>query len=167
MYSKHTLALIVTSDRVYRGEKHDEVRPVVEELIKNKHANLKLVYYRVVPNKHSYIRNAVLEAVEASDLVIVSGGTGISPRDVSIEAVAPLARKEIPGFGELHRRLSMEQIGPRALLSRTAAYIIGNSLVAVTPGNPQAVKLALDILSQVIEHATEEIRGKGHRHHKQ
>ncbi len=164
MPGPYTLALVVTSDRVYRGEKHDQVRPVVEGLIEEKYRDLKLVYYRVVPNRRDYIRSAVLEAVNTGDVVIVSGGTGISPRDVSVEAVSPLARKEIPGFGELHRRLSMDQIGLRAMLSRAAAYIVGSSLVAVTPGNPKAVELALEIIYPVIGHIVEEIRGRGHSH---
>jgi molybdenum cofactor biosynthesis protein B len=75
--------------------------------------------------------------------VIVTGGTGISPRDVTVDALAPLFDKPLAGFGELFRRLSFEDIGPAAMLSRATAGVIGTSVVFVLPGSEHAVRLAM------------------------
>ncbi len=95
---------------------------------------------------------AVRAAVEAAllapgvDVVAVSGGTGFSPRDVTIEAVAPLFERPIEGFGELFRMLSFEQVGPAAMLSRAAAGLAAGRAIFLLPGSPKAVALALDRL---------------------
>jgi molybdenum cofactor biosynthesis protein B len=76
------------------------------------------------------------------DAVLITGGTGIAPRDVTPEAVAPLVRRWLPGFGELFRVLSHDQIGAAAWLSRAAAGVAGDRLVVLLPGSPDAVELA-------------------------
>jgi molybdopterin adenylyltransferase len=88
-------------------------------------------------------------AVEASlglpmvDVVLVTGGTGLSPRDVTLEAIAPLFQKDIPGFGELFRMLSFAEIGAAAMLSRAAAGLAAGRAVFLLPGSPKALELAL------------------------
>ncbi|MEM1685108.1 MAG: molybdopterin-binding protein [Acidilobaceae archaeon] len=154
------LALIITSDSVYRGEKRDEITGLVEEKVKGL---FHIVASRVVPNSISEIRATVLEAVREADIVLVTGGTGVSRRDITIEALKPIASKTVPGLGEEHRRRSYAKIGARALLSRTEAFIIGNTLVYACPGNPDAVSTALDILTEIGDHCIAEIRGEGHR----
>lgn len=91
------------------------------------------------------IRSAVAGAAERSDVaaVLVTGGTGVARRDVTIESLAPLWAKELPGFGEIFRALSFAEIGPAAFLSRATAGIIGEAFVAVLPGSPAACELAL------------------------
>lgn len=94
------------------------------------------------------IRRAVRAALarRTVDLVVVTGGTGIAPRDVTPEAVAPLLERELPGFGERFRALSAAQVGSAAWLSRATAGIARGRLVVVLPGSPRAVTLALDQL---------------------
>ncbi|HEY0783528.1 MAG TPA: MogA/MoaB family molybdenum cofactor biosynthesis protein [Thermoanaerobaculia bacterium] len=94
------------------------------------------------------IRRA-LEALLAApgvDVVVTTGGTGFSPRDVTIDAVAPLFDREIEGFGELFRMLSYREVGAAAMLSRAAAGLIGDRAVFLLPGSPKAVTLAMSAL---------------------
>ncbi len=158
------LALIVTSDSVYSGRKRDEITPLVAERAKNV---FNLVASRVVPNRVEEIRAAVLEYSKIADVILVTGGTGVSPRDITIEALEPIASKRIPGLGEEHRRRSYERVGSRALMSRSEGFMVGRALTLASPGNPDAVKIALDILAEVVEHCLEDIRGLGHNkpHH--
>jgi len=91
---------------------------------------------------------ALVHAIRAgiglgADAVLVTGGTGISPRDVTPEALAALGAKVLPGFGELFRALSFVDVGPAAMLSRATAGIIGRTVVFALPGSPGACRLAL------------------------
>lgn len=78
------------------------------------------------------------------DVVIATGGTGVTARDVTPEALAPLVDKPIPGFGELFRMLSFEQIGTSTIQSRAEAALCGGTYVFLLPGSPRAVELAMD-----------------------
>jgi len=80
------------------------------------------------------------------DAIITSGGTGITPSDVTIEAVAPLLEKELPGFGELFRHLTYQDIGSAALMSRAIGGVAKGKAVFCLPGSPHAVKLCLERL---------------------
>lgn len=94
------------------------------------------------------IQGAVTTAVQRGDVeaVLVTGGTGIAPRDVTIESLARLWTKELPGFGEIFRALSFAEIGAAAFLSRATAGVIAGCFVAVLPGSPAACELALQRL---------------------
>ncbi len=80
----------------------------------------------------------------AVDVVVVTGGTGLAPRDVTIEAIAPLFEKSVDGFGELFRRLSYDEIGAAAMLSRATAGVAAGKAVFLLPGSPAAVRLAIE-----------------------
>jgi molybdenum cofactor biosynthesis protein B len=103
---------------------------------------------RIVPDDVATIRNAVREALilDGVDVVILTGGTGFSPRDVTLDAVEPLLESPIEGFGELFRMLSWQQVGSAAMLSRAAAGLAGNRAVFLLPGSPKAVILAMEAL---------------------
>ncbi|HVR95877.1 MAG TPA: molybdenum cofactor biosynthesis protein B [Thermoanaerobaculia bacterium] len=94
------------------------------------------------------IRSAVREMLARPevDVVLLTGGTGFSPRDVTVEAVAPLFDRPVEGFGELFRMLSYQQVGAAAMLSRAAAGLIGDRAVFLLPGSPKAVALAMETL---------------------
>ncbi|HVT16179.1 MAG TPA: MogA/MoaB family molybdenum cofactor biosynthesis protein [Thermoanaerobaculia bacterium] len=85
-------------------------------------------------------------ALPSVDVVVLTGGTGFSPRDVTLPAVAHLFDVPIEGFGELFRMLSFQQVGAAAMLSRAAAGVIGGRAVFLLPGSPKAVKLAMEAL---------------------
>lgn len=86
-------------------------------------------------------RNAL--ASKAVDVLIITGGTGLSPRDVTVESILELVDKEIPGFGELFRRISYDRIGSAAMLSRAFAGSVKGKLIFCLPGSPDAVQTAM------------------------
>lgn len=102
----------------------------------------------IVPDDVAAIRAAVrrLLALPGVDVVLVTGGTGFSPRDVTVDAITPLFDQRIDGFGELFRYLSYEQVGSAAMLSRAAAGLVGDRAVFLLPGSPKAVTLAMERL---------------------
>ena len=103
--------------------------------------------YKVVKDDPDAIRVALAEAVEAgARAVLFNGGTGIGRRDCTVETLRALFEKELPGFGELFRALSYQQIGSAAMLSRATAGTYRGMIVFAMPGSPQAVKLALSAL---------------------
>lgn len=102
----------------------------------------------VVPDDVDAIQQALDEAIMRDDVaaVFLTGGTGIAPRDVTPEAVVPVLDRVIPGFGELFRMLSHQEIGTAALLSRALAGTVRGRLVAALPGSRAAIRLAMERL---------------------
>lgn len=105
----------------------------------------RVVDRHLVPDEAEAIRTACkrLLAEEPVECLVVTGGTGVAPRDVTVDAVQPLFDRELPGFGELFRNLSYAEVGAVALLSRAAAGILRGRPVFLLPGSPAAVELAL------------------------
>lgn len=141
-------AVITVSDS--RGAVDDVSGRTIRELVSA--SGHQVVDSTLVPDEVPAIRGAVGRMLElpAVDVVVTTGGTGFSPRDVTLEAVKPLLERPIEGFGELFRVLSYHQVGAAAMLSRAAAGVIvaGGSAKAVflLPGSPKAVALALEKL---------------------
>ena len=109
----------------------------------------------MVPDEADRIRAAVETATARPDVtaVVVTGGTGISARDVTLESLRDLWSKDLPGFGEAFRSLSFAEIGPKALLSRAMAGVINGRFVAALPGSPAACRLAVErVLVPVLGH---------------
>ena len=102
----------------------------------------------LVPDDVASIRGAVRRMLELPgvDVVVATGGTGFSPRDVTLEAVGPMLERPVEGFGELFRMLSYSQVGAAAMLSRAAAGLVGTRVVFLLPGSPKAVVLAMEAL---------------------
>jgi molybdenum cofactor biosynthesis protein B len=102
----------------------------------------------IVRDEPAAIQAALRAALgqEGTDAIILTGGTGIAPRDVTPESVEPVLERIIPGFGELFRMLSFEEIGSAALLSRALAGLAGGRVVFVLPGSRGAVRLAMERL---------------------
>jgi molybdenum cofactor biosynthesis protein B len=102
--------------------------------------------YRVVRDEPAEVRSAVDELVAAAEVVVVNGGTGVSRRDTTYDTLAAMLEKTLPGFGELFRMLSFEQVGAAAMLSRATAGTYRGSVVVSVPGSPKAVQLAWERL---------------------
>jgi molybdenum cofactor biosynthesis protein B len=100
----------------------------------------------LVPDDPAAVRSAIVLATLHADAIIATGGTGITPRDSTFEAIGALLEKRLSGFGELFRMLSYEQIGAAAMLSRACAGTIGTTVVFSLPGSQKAVRLAMDKL---------------------
>lgn len=103
---------------------------------------------RIVRDEPEAIRDALLEALAAPDAraIVLTGGTGVAPRDVTPDTIEPLLERVIPGFGELFRMLSYEDIGSAAILSRALAGLSQGKVVFVIPGSRGAVRLAMEKL---------------------
>jgi molybdenum cofactor biosynthesis protein B len=107
-----------------------------------------------------------LAADEAVEAIVLTGGTGIAPRDRTIEAIAPLFDKTLDGFGEAFRRLSWDDIGPNAMLSRAIAGTLNGRVIFALPGSPKAVRLAVErLITPVLAHAVGLASGRGGHHH--
>lgn len=103
-----------------------------------------VVYHRVIPDNGATITMTVREITESLEphILLMTGGTGITPQDVTIEAVSPMFNKVLSAFGPLFAQLSMQEIGSAAIMSRAAAGVIGSTAVFCMPGSLNACKLA-------------------------
>lgn len=137
-------ALVTASDS--RSPAEDRSGALARELVAA--AGHRVAAAVLVADEAADLRAAVEAALARSevDVVVVTGGTGLAPRDVTVEALTPLFEKTIVGFGELFRRLSYDEIGAAAMLSRAAAGIVGTRALFLLPGSPAAVRLALEAL---------------------
>lgn len=127
-----------------------------------------LVRRVIVPDDADRIREVIADAQrEGVDAVVLTGGTGIAPRDITYEAVASKLEKTLDGFGEAFRRLSWDEIGPRAILSRATAGTIGTLLVFLLPGSTKAVRLgAKELIAPILDHAVDLVHGRTKHHGK-
>jgi molybdenum cofactor biosynthesis protein B len=135
-------AILVTSDS--RNFSTDETGKLAQQLLKeNGHS---VSSYLIVRNNSEKIKEAIetLISDEATQVIITSGGTGVSPRDKTLDTVNRLSEKELPGFGEHFRRLSYQEIGTPGLFSRASAFVINDKIVFCLPGSKGATKTALN-----------------------
>ncbi|MEA5418948.1 MogA/MoaB family molybdenum cofactor biosynthesis protein [Spirulina sp. CCNP1310] len=122
----------------------------------------KIAAYQLCPDDPDQIRAQVIAWGDEPeiDLVITNGGTGIAPRDCTVAAIAPLLTRNIPGFGELFRMLSFEQVGSRAMASQALGGMMGKILVFALPGSTKAVTLGLErLILPEISHLLTQLRG--------
>jgi molybdenum cofactor biosynthesis protein B len=149
-----------------RSSSSDESGPLLRELLSR--AGLSLVDHRIVQDEPGQLRALLAEVAEGdlADAIITTGGTGLAPRDQTIEALEPLLDKHLDGFGEAFRRLSWDQVGARSVLSRAFAGVARGRFVVALPGSPKAVQLAIEaVLLPILDHAVSLIRGEtAHRH---
>lgn len=142
------VAILTVSDT--RDFDSDKGGQLVQSLLKEINVSIEEHHYKIVKDDKNAITLQIkqwLEDNENIDVIITTGGTGISQRDVTIEAVRPLLTKEIEGFGELFRYLSYtEDVGTRALLSRAIGGTAKDKLIFALPGSTGAVKLAIEKL---------------------
>jgi len=136
--------IVTVSDT--RGEKEDSSGKVLCEMVLNAGHAL-LDRYRV-KDESSEIQSLIstLLTNESVDVILLTGGSGIARRDVTVEGIRPFLEKEIDGFGELFRHLSYLEIGPPAMLSRAIAGVAGGKIVFSLPGSENAVRLAIEKL---------------------
>ena len=128
-----------------------------------KAAGQNVLFKKIIADDETMIQDAVMYAlgVENLDVAVFSGGTGITPTDITIETVSPFFEKTLPGFGEFFRRISFDHVGSAAVLSRAVAGVAKGRVFFCIPGSPDAVKTAVEMLilpeaSHIVKHAREQ-----------
>jgi molybdenum cofactor biosynthesis protein B len=138
---KTSFALLVTSDT--RTLEDDKTGELAVQLIEE--AGHKVIFREIVPNNTEMIKKMLMKAIEGNaSVIITSGGTGIGAVDVTVDTARKLLDKEMPGFGELFRRLSLKEIGIPGLMSRSAAGVTKKKLIFCLPGSRNAMSTALN-----------------------
>ncbi|WP_309492110.1 molybdenum cofactor biosynthesis protein B [Candidatus Hecatella orcuttiae] len=158
-------AVVTISTSKYQQRKtgknvEDESGKLIVDLLQQ--AGHRVVFRELIPDSLRKIRNILRRALRRQDVdaVVTTGGTGVTPKDVTIEAVKGLLEKELPGFGELLRKISYEKIGSAALMTRAVAGVSGGKAVFCLPGSPHAVEVGVKHLiipeaPHVVKHAKE------------
>ncbi|MBI5025196.1 MAG: MogA/MoaB family molybdenum cofactor biosynthesis protein [Nitrospirae bacterium] len=150
------VAVLTLSDKGSKGEREDRSGPAIAEIIKT--INGEVVSYEVLPDEKELIKQTLLNLCSKADLILTTGGTGLTPRDVTPEATMDVIEREIPGIAETMRMEGLKKTN-RAMLSRAVAGVRGQTLIINLPGSPTAVKENLEIILNVIPHAIEKIKG--------
>lgn len=146
------------SDKGSRGERVDESGQVIKAALVSLGASE--IKYGIVPDERPAISAKLREWSDAGvDLVLTTGGTGLTPRDVTPEATLDVLDRVAPGFAEAMRAYGMKQT-PQAMLSRAVAGIRKKTLIINMPGSPKAVKECLEAISPALPHAIETVRGQ-------
>ncbi len=134
-----------------RTEKEDKSGVTIKHLLDEK--GIFVTHTAVIPDQIQAIRSGVIKALESCNCIILTGGTGITKDDCTIEAIEPLLEKHLDGFGELFRMKSYEEVGTRMVLSRAIAGTIGTNVIFCIPGSPNAATLATrEIIIPEIKH---------------
>ena len=151
---------ITISDRASAGVYEDRSGPEIERVLAEFFAGAKFESV-IVPDEVEMIAAALLKFAEdlKLDLVVTTGGTGVSPRDVTPEATRVVLEKELPGFGEAMRMGSLVKV-KTAILSRAVAGTRGKTLIVNLPGKPAAVRECLEILAPAIREGVAHLRGE-------
>lgn len=152
-------AILVASDRAHAGARPDKSGPVLEKRLS--HIGFDVVAVKVVPDNKEIIKSALEKWVfeEAINLIVISGGTGPAPNDVTPEATIEIIEKRIPGMEEAMRRVSSDKT-PFGMLSRGVVGIAERSLIINLPGNPEGALENLAVIEPALEHALRLIAGE-------
>ena len=155
---KKEAAVLIISDKASTGERKDKTGQILDKILTE--AGFRVVEIRIVPDEKDEIISVLKEwsEVKSIPLIITSGGTGVSPRDVTPQATKEVIDYEIPGIGEAMRAKSL-QITPNAMLSRAIAGVRKGSLIINLPGSPSGARDNLLVVMPAIEHALLKISG--------
>lgn len=156
--------VLTVSDGVFHGAREDGSGDVLAE--KAAAAGFDVAHRAVVPDEREQIAGQVMgwaDAIEAPELVLVTGGTGFAPRDVTPEALTPVYDRATPGIDEAMRAFSM-RVKPHGMLSRGVSGIRGSTLILSFPGSPKACAELFDVVAPVLDHALKLLRSDPTEH---
>ena len=153
------VAIITISDKGARGQREDISKKAIEKILGQLETDI--VWYSIVPDEMSLIKNALIEAVEThhADLVLTTGGTGFAKRDITPEATRAVIEKIVPGISEIIRIESFKKTS-HAILSRAIAGIRGKSLIINLPGSPKGVQESLGVILEALPHGIDILKGE-------
>ncbi len=151
-----SFAVITLSDKGSRGQRQDTSGPLIRQRLEKK--GFRHIESLLLPDEKEPLMKALIELSEKVDLILTTGGTGLSPRDITPEVTLEVIEKEVPGIAEAMRLEGLKKT-PHAMLSRAVAGIRGNCLIINLPGSPKAVEEGLQVIEDVLEHAIEKIKG--------
>jgi len=151
-----TVAVLTISDKGSKGERKDVSGPLIEDILKKIEAEVK--HYEILPDEKRLIRKNLIKYSKKVDLILTTGGTGLSPRDVTPDATLEVIEREVPGIAEAMRAEGLKKTR-MAMLSRAVAGVKGETLIINLPGSPKAVRENLETILNVISHAIEKIKG--------
>lgn len=153
-----TVGILTMSDKGARGEREDLSGEEIRKLAAEIPAEVKA--YEVIPDEKYLIKDKLIEYADelSLDIIITTGGTGVSPRDVTPDATLEVIDKEIPGMAEVMRFESLKKT-PRAMISRAVVGLRGCTLIINLPGSPKGVRENLSAILPAISHAVEKIKG--------
>jgi len=150
--------VLTISDKGSRNERIDESGPVVSELLAG--IGFAVEKYEVIPDEKDIIEQKLISYSDniKLDIIVTTGGTGVSPRDLTPDATLAVIEREIPGFAEAMRMESFKKT-PHALISRAVAGVRGNTLIINLPGSPKGAKENLEIILKAIPHTVSKLQG--------
>ncbi len=149
-------SILTISDKGSAGLREDHSGKTIQEIMLS--TGNQLIDYAIIPDKKSLISEKLILMCEQANLILTTGGTGLSPRDVTPEATLDIIDRQIPGIPEAMRARSLE-ITPMASLSRSVAGTRGQTLIINLPGSPKAVRECLEVVLPVLEHAIATLTG--------
>jgi len=154
----YKVAIITISDKGAAGIRDDRSGPALMKCLEK--AGLIVKISRIVPDELDQIRAVLIELSDMNDLdlILTTGGTGLSPRDVTPEATKMVIEKEAPGFSEAIRILGLPST-PHAMLSRGMSGVRGKTLIINLPGSPKGAKEGLDVILPALPHALAKLGG--------
>lgn len=154
------IGVVTVSDRASQGVYEDRGGPAIREYLAEILTSPFEIAARVIPDEQPVIEATLRELCDAAGccLVVTTGGTGPAFRDVTPEATLAVCQKEMPGFGELMRKVSLEKV-PTAILSRQTAGICGGALIVNLPGQPRAIRECLDAVFPAIPYCVDLLGG--------
>ena len=148
-------AVLTVSDSGARGERNDISGPAVAKTLEKHHFSV--IESRIVADDHAAIMKAIVELARKARLVVTTGGTGLSPRDVTPEATLAVVDRHVPGIAELMRLESLK-ITPRSALSRAVSGIRQSTLIINLPGSVKGVRECLTAVRPILSHAVEVLK---------
>jgi molybdopterin adenylyltransferase len=150
--------IITVSDKGSQGKRQDLSGPAIAEMLAG--AGIQIKKTLIIPDEVDQISEAIIQFadVEKLDLILTTGGTGVSPRDLTPDATLKVIDKEVPGMAEAMRLASMK-ITPHAMISRAIAGIRGRCLIINLPGSPKGAKENLAAVLPALQHTIEKIKG--------
>jgi molybdopterin adenylyltransferase len=151
-----TVAVLTLSDKGSKGDREDASGPLIRDMMKKMNADV--LHYDILPDEKDLIKQKLIQYAGQVDLILTTGGTGLSPRDVTPDATLEVIEKEVPGIAEAMRLEGLKKTS-RAMLSRAVAGVREKSLIINLPGSPKAVREGLSAILDVIPHAIEKIKG--------